>query len=307
MGNSNLKDAKKAKNDEFYTQLSDIEKELRHYKDYFKGKSVFCNCDDPQWSNFFKYFASNFTHLGLKKLTTTHFEEDGRSYKLVIENVKGRNATSEDVKQEWLSGDGDFRSPEVVEILKEVDVVVTNPPFSLFREYVAQLMEYNKKFLIIGSNNAVTYKETFKDIKDNNMWIGVTSPKGFSTPGGTMKSVFTYWYTNLNNRKRNEEFILYKSYNDKDYPKYANYDAISVGKVSEIPLDYDGEMGVPITLLNKYNPNQFEIIGSSRELAIKMSVIAEKGTYSQGGPRFYLDNEDGTYKRLFDRIIIKRK
>jgi hypothetical protein len=232
-----------------------------------------------------------------------------------------------------LKGDGDFRSKECIELLKQADIVVTNPPFSLFREYVAQLLEYDKKFLIIGNGNSITYKEIFKNIQDNKIWLGVTKPQLFLIDNKEKFSKYcsddnkvvvegkefwavnisvgtpTYWFTNLDMSKRHEDIILYKTYkgNEADYPKYANYDAIEVGKVKDIPVDYDGAMGVPITFLDKHNPDQFEIIGSSMTLGEPMSTIAAKGTYSPGGPRFYLDKGDGTYQRLYDRIVIRNK
>lgn len=285
MANSNLRSAKKEKNDEFYTRIEDIEKELIHYKEHFAGKVVFCNCDDPTWSNFYKFFSRKFEDYGLKKLISTHYEENGQSYKLeIIKDINGDGKINQlDEIRTNLQGDGDFRSEECVELLKEADIVVTNPPFSLFREYVAQLMDYNKKFLIIGSMNAITYKETFKLIKENKIWSGYgfnlsmaykspyenTLPsnrkfiegKGLS-PDEYIKVPGINWFTNLEHKKRNEEIILYKKYyrNEGDYPTYDNYDAIEVSKVVDIPIDYNGTMGVPITFLGKYNPEQFEIV-----------------------------------------------
>ena len=207
-----------------------------------------------------------------------------------------------------MRGVGDFRSDECIEFLKEVDIVCTNPPFSLFREYVAQLMEYGKKFLIIGNDNAIAYKEFFKFIKMNKVWTGYGKVKEFRQPDGTMKKFGNVgWYTNLDTTKRHEKLTLYKRYDPSDYPKYVNYDAIEVSKVTEIPMDYNSEMGVPITFLNKYNPDQFEIIGSSLLLGKPMKDIVPKGSFVQGGPRFYLANGDGTYRRLFDRLVISRK
>jgi hypothetical protein len=227
---------------------------------------------------------------------------------------------------DYLKDDGDFRSTESIELLKHADIVVTNPPFSLFREYVAQLVEYGKKFIVIGSMNAITYKDIFPLIMDNKLWIGPSIHSGdreFGVPDDYQIHSASFrvdkdgkkyvrvsgvrWFTNLDISKRHEALILYKPYNPKDYPAYDNYDAIEVGKTSDIPLNYDGAMGVPITFLDKYNPDQFEIIGSSRTLGRPMSEVAEKGTYSQGGPRFYLANGDGTYRRLYDRIVIKSR
>lgn len=263
--NSNLHAAKKAANDEFYTQLPDIENELKHYKDHFKGKVIFCNCDDPEESNFWKYFQLNFDFLGLKKLISTHFDDEKPSYKLeLVGDVDGDGkVTKKDIIKTPLKQNGDFRSPECIEILQEADIVVTNPPFSLFIPYVEQLIKYNKKFLIIGNKNAITYKEVFPLIKDNKLWLGYTSPGDFIQPNdATPKSMkgLTRWFTNLETKKRTEDLLLFRTYNEKDYPKYDNYDAINVDKVKDIPMDYYGVMGVPITFLDSYNPNQFEII-----------------------------------------------
>lgn len=274
--NANLHNAKSAKNDEFYTQLTDIEKELKHYKQHFNGKVVYCNCDDARESNFFKFFSLSFEHLGLKKLICTGYKAEGKGVALIYEGDKNGNhmVDAEEINVVELEGDGDFRSAECIEYLKEADIVVTNPPFSLFREYVAQLMEYDKKFLIIGNNNAITYKEIFPYIKDNKLWLGVNSNKTmeFAMPDsyekwnriddgvkiGKVPAIS--WYTNLDHNKRNLPIDLYKTYSPEYYPKYDNYDAIEVSKTCEIPMDYDGVMGVPITFLDKYNPNQFEIV-----------------------------------------------
>lgn len=280
--NTNLHNAKKAKNDEFYTQLSDIEKEMKHYKDFFKGKVVFCNCDDARESNFFQYFAINFEYLGLKKLICIGYKENGRGILLEYEGDKNGNRVvdDEEVIATELEGDGDFRSEESIKYLKECDVVVTNPPFSLFREYVAQLIEYGKKFLIIGNGNAVTYKEIFPLIKNNEMWVGNKSFSGgmdfvagenydsakckhpkYDESGNIIINVMMcIWFTNINHTKRNIPIDLYRRYNETEYPKYDNYDAIEVSKVSEIPMDYEGVIGVPITFLDKYCPTQFEIV-----------------------------------------------
>ncbi|MBQ1563923.1 adenine-specific methyltransferase EcoRI family protein, partial [Candidatus Saccharibacteria bacterium] len=303
--NANLHRASKAKNDEFYTQLPDIENELRHYKEHFKDKVVFCNCDDPFESNFFKYFAMNFKFLGLKKLICTCYsgspvsytelnnlplfhKDEKMPYKIEITEVpdmNGDGATdltdielllrSDENNLTILDGDGDFRSAESIEFLKEADIVVTNPPFSLFREYVAQLMEYDKKFVIIGGMNAITYKEIFPLIKANRMWLGYGFKGGnafFRTPQvhdyasgvydektNLVKFRNCVWYTNLDIQKRHEELDLFQSYSPEKYPKYDNYDAINVDKVADIPKDYYEGMGVPITYLEKHNPDQFEI------------------------------------------------
>ena len=388
VGNSNktLSAASKAKQDEFYTQLSDIENELKHYKEHFKGKVVFCNCDDPYESNFFKYFAMNFNHLGLKKLICTCYatspimykqltlfgEEEElceeitnkKPYKIEITEVKDLNGDgavdlqdielllkSVDGKPELLKGDGDFRSDECVELLKQADVVVTNPPFSLFREYVAQLIEYNKKFVIIGNKNAITYKEIFPLLKKNKMWIGYKAMGGslwFTTPDGFGKKsdkivdgiklteVPCCWYTNLDIQKRHENLILYRNYNSEEYPTYDNYNAIEVSKVSEIPEDYYGVMGVPITFMDKYNPEQFEIIGllqssneqqagipilrtynDFKEMRQDMTYTGSSGGKANGNPvlkgksakgNFLYNPETNEYVHsAYARITIKRK
>ena len=250
--NGNLNKAKAAKNDEFYTRLQDIEKELKHYTEHFKGKVVYCNCDDANRSNFFKYFSTNFQKLGLKKLITSGLKDNGTG---VVAIQKGNDIDIYD-------GNGDFRSEECIEFLKEADIVVTNPPFSLFREYVVQLMQYGNKFLIIGNKNAITYKEIFPYIKNNELWLGITSVKDFIQPNGEIKKFGNIcWFTNLEHSKRNEELILYKHYSPTEYPKFENYNAIEVSKVAEIPMDYEGVMGVPISFLDKYCPNQFRIVG----------------------------------------------
>ncbi len=283
--NKNLRKANKAKNDEFYTQISDIEKELWHYKEHFKDKIIFCNCDDPEESNFYFYFAQNFEFLGLKKLISTHFEREKPSYKLeIISDINNDWKINKlDTIKTKLKQNGDFRSPECIEILKQADIVITNPPFSLFREYVAQLMEYKKRFVILGNMNALTYKEIFKLIKQNKLWSGYgfnmslvyrtpykntleanrkfVIAKGYN-PDKHIKVPAINWYTNIDVRKRHEDLILYKNYNDKEYPKYENYDAINIDisfKRYSLRLLLS-TMGVPITFLNKYNPDQFEII-----------------------------------------------
>lgn len=260
--NANLTAAKRAKNDEFYTQLTDIEKELKYYKDQLRGKIVFCNCDDPEWSNFWRYFDLNFDHIGLKGLIATHYDPVKPTYKLEIFRDGAGNKMAP-VRTD-LRENGDFRSPECVELLRQCDVVVTNPPFSLFREYVALLVREGKKFVIIGNMNAITYKEIFPLLKDNQMWIGYMSPKMFLQPDGTQKSFGNVlWYTNIDIKKRHEPLTLFRRYYDdpSKYPKYDNYDAIEVGKVADIPEDYYEHIGVPITFLDKYCPEQFEILG----------------------------------------------
>ena len=275
MANVSLSNAKRAKNDEFYTQLSDIENELKHYKSHFAGKVVYCNCDDARKSNFFRFFQKKFNDYGLKKLITTSYNENGHGSVLVYEGDTNGNGKLDDseIKVSELKGNGDFRSEECIELLKEADIVVTNPPFSLFREYIATLVQYNKKFLVIGNQNAITYKEIFPLIKENKVWTGNNMVKAFRVPQVTNKNCEVLpngeiiakfgsicWFTNLDIKKRHEEIILYKSYNEEEFPKYVNYDAIEVSKVCEIPKDYDGVMGVPITFLYRYNPSQFEIV-----------------------------------------------
>ena len=230
MTNKNFIKAKKEKNDEFYTQLSDVSEELRHYKKHFKGKTVFCNCDDPTWSAFWKYFHLNFEVLGLKKLISTHYDKDEPTYKMVYEGGDDNNIEV-GVKTPLL-GNGDFRNQECIDLLKESDIVVTNPPFSLFREYVAQLMEYGKKFIIIGNKNSVTYKEFFPLLKDNKVWLGYNSPAEFNTPEGVTKKIngLSRWFTNLDIKKRHEKLVLWKTYTPEEYPTYDNYEAINVNK-----------------------------------------------------------------------------
>jgi hypothetical protein len=321
--NKNLHKAKRGKNDEFYTQLSDIDRELKHYKHHFKEKVVYCNCDDPRVSNFFHYFSYNFEKLGLKKLITTCYKNQNADLFSQNDNEKaiyleyngdknGNNVPDpNEIGIHYLEGDGDFRSKESIELLKQADIVITNPPFSLFREYVAQLIEYDKKFLIIGNQNNFTYKDIFQLLKENKIWAGVDNggTKWFRVPkhydiqtetrikeeGGekyfSMGSV--YWFSNLETSKRNLDLVLYKNYNEKEYPKYDNYDAINVNKVSEIPCDYKGLMGVPITFIDKYNPNQFEIIGIDRVLVEELT-----GKVS----RFRING-----KEIYARVVIKNK
>ena len=286
-GNVNLHAANRAKKDEFYTQLIDIENELKHYKDHFKGKVVLCNCDDPRVSNFFHYFSYNFERLGLKKLITTCYKNQNRDLfsqndserAIWLEYYGDHNGNRvpdpEEIGIHHFNGDGDFRSAECIELLKEADIVVTNPPFSLFREYVAQLIKYKKRFVIIGHQNAITYKEIFPLIKENKIWLGYGFKGGaahfyskyedVATAGdhreGMIRVSGVIWFTNLEIQKRHEDLILYKHYSPEEYPTYENYDAINVDKTSDVPMDYNGVMGVPITFLDKYNPEQFDIIG----------------------------------------------
>lgn len=376
--NSPLARARNAKQDEFYTQYIDIQKEVEAYLEYnpdtFRNKIVYCNCDDPFESNFFKYFAANFNKLGLKKLITTSYDgspiasaqlplleyTEGNSKRLkpksiavILDEVKDEDgdgaANIDDVKlflkrnkasRKALKSDdtypgGDFRSADCVALLKEADIVVTNPPFSLFREYIAQLVEHRKKFLIIGNVQAITYVEVFPLIKSDKLWMGVTIHSGdreFRVPdhyplnaascridengNKYIRVKGVRWWTNIDHGRRHQQlplmtmadnlkFSKHKEIKGKSaYDRYANYDAIEVPFTDAIPSDYDGAMGVPITFLDKYNPEQFEILGSSMALGVPMSQVAIKGSYLQGGPRFYIDNGDGSYRRMYDRIVI---
>lgn len=325
MAQKNLHIAKQQKLDEFYTQIGDIERECSRYREQFKGKVIFLNCDDPVESNFWRYFALNFTRLGLKKLIATHFDREKSTYKLELTGDMNEDGTvnDNDIVKTPLKQNGDFRSDECIEILKEAAIVVTNPPFSLFREYLNQLIDYGKQFLIIGNTNALTYKEVFALVKENQLRTGYTNfnvGMFFHVPGSwekyhhidkdgrKMARVSTScWFTNLDVKKHNEYLPLYKTYSPEDYPQYFNYDAIEVSKAADIPVDYDGKMGVPITFIDKYNPEQFEIIGSSITLGKPMAELAPKGTYTQGGPSFYIANSDDTYRRLYHRVVIKHK
>lgn len=356
---TNLQKAKEQRRDEFYTQMADIENELRHYREQFRGKVVFCNCDDPFESNFFKYFANNFNFMGLKKLIATSYTgspiagaqlplleieglkpEGKQPFVVEIAEVPDANKDgaidlgdvenllrSDKNSATPLSGNGDFRSDECVELLQQVDIVCTNPPFSLFRDYVEQLMKYNKMFLILGSQNALTYREIFRHIQQDRVWLGYDNggtkwfrvPMEYSVPTESRMRIedgvkyisfgSVNWYTNLDTTKRHQEITLYKKYTPEDYPSYVNYNAIEVSKIFNIPLDYEGEMGVPITFLDKYNPAQFEIVGSSQSHSRPMSEIAEKDTYAPGGPRFYLAVPNGKYKytRLYERLLIRHR
>jgi len=372
MAQSDLQAAKIAKQDEFYTQLDDIAKELKYYKQHFKGKVVLCNCDDPYESNFFKYFALNFNQLGLKKLIATCYngspiagdelpllfeieesEPKKIAYKVEITEVQDYNndgaVNLADVQYliqndknvlSLLKGNGDFRSQECIELLKEADIVVTNPPFSLFREYVAQLVKYDKKFLIIGNQNALTYKECFKLVKENNMWLGVSIHSGdreFMIPptyevrskslrvdekgNRYIRVVGVRWFTNLDYPQRHEDLDLYKQYTPDEYPTYENYDAINVNKTGEIPIDFEGIMGVPITFMDKYNPDQFEIMGMCENedlyaLKTKVYTTAEckqayfakfgkNGTYDLNASGVIL--KDGIQEKVYQRILIRNK
>ena len=355
-GNSNLTDSVRQKQDEFYTQLSLIESELKHYRAFFHGKTVLCNCDDPYESNFFKYFAMNFNALGLKKLISTCYAtspvsggefqyyigedkqiaflptdagttlEDAlrrKPYKVEITEVTDENGDGRidlaDVEylmrnrkntMTLLEGDGDFRSPECAALLEEADVVVTNPPFSLFRDYIAQLLKYQKSFVIIGNQNAVAYKEFFPLLQNDEVWLGYNSGHfWFKVPDSYEEKKTDFrideegqkwrrmgnicWFTNIDIEKRHEDLILYRQYTPEEYPKYDNYDAIEVSKTAEIPCDYSGVMGVPISFMDKYSPEQFEIIGLDRYTVPKEFLV---------GGRVAIDG-----KPKYARILIRRK
>ena len=320
--NRDLHQAQRAKKDEFYTQLVDIENELGHYKEHFKGKTVLCNCDDPRISNFFRFFALNFEHYGLKRLITTCYKNQQRdlfsqnkSEKAIWLEYKGDlNGNGvpdpEEIGIHQLKGDGDFRSDECIELLKQADIVVTNPPFSLFREYLGQLVGHQKKFLIIGHMNALTYKEVFPLFRDNKVWYGVSIHSGdreFGVPQSYPLEAAGYrvdekgnkfirvkgvrWFTNLDHKQRHEELILYKTYTPEEYPKYDDFNAIEVAKTVDIPKDYDGVIGVPISFIDKYCPEQFEIIGLDR-------YVPDNPRY---GHRFTLNGKE-TYARILIRL-----
>ena len=323
MANTTLTAAKAAKKDEFYTQLADIERELVHYKEHFRGKTVLCNCDDPRVSNFFKYFTLKFNDLGLKRVIATCYKSqdvdlfsmnasEQAVYQIYDGDKDGNNMPdASEIEVRPLKGDGDFRSAECIELLKQADIVVTNPPFSLFREYVAQLIKYDKKFVIVGHQNAITYKEIFPLIRDNKLWLGYGFKGGaghfyskyedVATAGdhreGMIRVSGVTWFTNLDIEKKHEELILYKHYTPEEYPTYDNYDAINVNKTSDIPCDYDGVMGVPITFLYKHNPEQFELIGCSYS-------YGDCGMHHLQTPWTCLLYGRDIYKRLFIR---KRK
>lgn len=314
-GNSKLSAARLAKNDEFYTRLEDIENELRHYRQHFRGKTVLLNCDDPETSNFWFFFSRNFDFLGLERLISTHYTglgSDNPPPSYVLELRRDPSGGAVDPTQPIrtdLKGDGDFRSDECVELLKQSDIVVTNPPFSLLRDYVAQLVEHGKKFLFIGNPNVITYKEMWPLMQDGRMWLGVTANGGerwFKVPdeyehsrnvrvdeyGQKWIGVGIRWFTNLDHDRRHEKLRLFREYSPEKYPKYDNYDAINVDKVVDIPVDYDGEMGVPITFLGKHNPEQFEIMG-----------LANSARHI--GPIAWRTIIDG--RKIYNRILIRRK
>lgn len=342
--NKNLQEAKSNKKDEFYTQLSDIERELKHYKQHFKGKVVYCNCDDPRVSNFFHYFSYNFEKLGLKKLITTCYKNQDmdlfsenkseQAIYLVYEGDKNENRVPDpnEIGVKKLKGDGDFRSKECIELLKQADIVVTNPPFSLFRDYVSQLIEHDKKFIIVGHQNAIKYKEIFPLIRDNKVWLGYGFKGGaghfinehyedYATAtdrkAGMIRVSGVHWFTNLEINKRHEDLILYKKYSPEEYPKFENFDAINVDVTKDIPMDYDGFMGVPITFMDKYNPDQFEIIGVGianlgLEMGIKPYKPEHKKYRKEVQKRGAVDGDlymmiDGVVTVPYSRIIIRNK
>ena len=369
MANSNLTSAKKTKNDEFYTQYHDIEKEVLAYlefnPDVFRDKTLLLPCDDPEWSNFSKFFAQNFGAFGLKKLISTSYAFDSKKYGATYipslfesasekfdrekSTLRGkiftlsrdasgdRRVDVDDLEWDYLEGDGDFRSEEVKALRDEADIVITNPPFSLFREFLAWVVAAEKQFLLIGNMNAITYKEAFSLIKDNKMWLGATGfnegmyfkvPEEFiyadtykferQHQGEKVNRVpGVCWFTNLDHGRRHQPLQLMSIADNlrfnrnlkgqEDYSRYDNYDAIEVPFTNAIPSDYDGLMGVPISFLDKYNPEQFEIVGSNLTLGVPISEIAEKGSYAQGGPSFYIGNGDGSYRRIYTRLIIKHK
>lgn len=337
--NRNLHKAKDSKQDEFYTQLPDIERELVHYKKHFVGKVVYCNCDDPRVSNFFHFFSYNFEKLRLKKLVTTCYKnqdadlfsrnDSERAIYLEYDGDKNGNNVPdpEEIGIKHLRGDGDFRSEESIKLLKQADIVVTNPPFSLFREYVSQLIDHDKKFVIIGSQNAIAYKDIFKLVKENKIWIGYGFKAGnafFLTPHpkdfakgvydeatGLVKFRNVTWFTNLDISKRHEDLILYKTYNREEYPTYDNYDAIEVSQIKNIPSDYDGAMGVPITFLDRYNPDQFDILGITdrdNNSGLKTREYTEADASNPGDlNRRGVIKIGGEYKSTYARLLIKRK
>jgi Adenine-specific methyltransferase EcoRI len=333
-----LKAAKTNKKDEFYTQLADIERELKHYKNHFKDKVVLCNCDDPRVSNFFHFFSYNFEHFGLKKLIATCyksqemdlFSKNDSEKAIYLEYEGDKNGDNvpnpEEIGIRHLQDDGDFRSRECIELLKQADIIVTNPPFSLFREYVGQLVAHDKKFIIVGHQNAITYKEIFKLIKENKLWLGFgftggaghfinTQYEDYATAGdhkeGMIRVSGVHWFTNLDINKRHVDLDLYKNYSAEEFPKYDNYDAINIDVTKEIPCDYDGAMGVPITFLDKYNPEQFEIIGFTHrndpyELKTKIYRKEDYENFNDlnGSP---IIKDGDKFRFIYMRIIIRNK
>jgi hypothetical protein len=372
MANEALGNARRAKNDEFYTQFLDIEKEMNAYLEYnpnvFKGKTVLLPCDDPEWSNFTKFFAQKFQELGLAKLISTSYapnskpqiinyqptlfeidspsfdesktQSNGKIFTLTVDKTNDGVVNVDDLEWHYLEGDGDFRSEEIKSLRDEADIVITNPPFSLFREFLTWLIEGGQDFVVIGNMNAITYKEVFPLIMLNKLWLGATGngsdmvfrvPEGFEVAekdrekaeklgytGDYTRLGNSCWFSTLDHGRRHEplslmtvedniKFSRHKEIKGIGYKKYANFDGIEVPFTDSIPSDFDGHMGVPISFLSKYNPEQFEIVGSSGELGVHISQVAESGTYQQGGPSFYTANSDGTYERLYKRLVIRHK
>ena len=372
MANENLGAARKAKNDEFYTQYADIEKEMNAYLEYdpdvFRDKTILLPCDDPEWSNFTKYFAQNFETFGLKKLISTSYapnskpkeipyqpslfemedekfdgektQANGKIFTLTRDISGDKRIDVDDLEWSYLEGDGDFRSDEVTRLRDEADIIITNPPFSLFREFLAWIAEGGKRFSMIGNSNAITYKEVFPIIKENKLWLGSTANNSdlvFEVPEGyEIKQAYrekaarmgyignftrlgnACWFTNIEHGKRHQplplmtmedniKFSKHKEIRGFGYQTYANFEGLEVPFTDAIPSDYDGDMGVPISFLDKYSPEQFEIVGSSGELGVSISQVAQPGTYQQGGPSFYVPNKDGTYERLYKRLVIRHR
>lgn len=356
--NSSLSAAKAAKQDEFYTQLADIEREMRHYRKHFKGKTIFLNCDDPRVSNFFHYFSYNFEKLGLKKLIAAcyksqevdSFSTNDSEQAIYLEYEGDKDGSGvpdlDEIGVHHFEGDGDFRSAESIELLKQADIVITNPPFSLFREYVAQLMEYDKKFIVIGPGGAITYKELFPLFQQNKIWLGngfqagnayfatrhssdAYAPGVYNPQTGLVKFRNVSWFTNLDIAKRHEELILYKTYDSDNYPNYDNFDAIEVSRTADIPIDYDGLMGVPTTFMEKHNPDQFEVVGITKTWFGLASKIYPKqtqvGTTGQKSAvtklndgavlkvskppkgKTYYEVDGGFFIQTYPRVLIRRK
>ena len=342
--NKYLQKARKNKNDEFYTQLNDIEKEMRNYTIHFKDKVVLCNCDDPRVSNFFHYFSYNFEHLGLKKLIATCyknqqidlFSRNDCEKAVYLEYFGDKNNNKipdlEEIQVTYLQGDGDFRSKECIDLLRQADIVVTNPPFSLFREYISQLILYKKKFIVIGHQNAISYKDIFSLMRDNQIWLGFgfkgaaghfinSTYKNYATASdkkdGMIRVSGVNWFTNLDIKKRHLDLILYKKFIPEDYPKYENFDAINVSKTKDIPLDYPGIMGVPITFMDKYNPEQFQIIGlgianSGLEIGVKPYKPEHKKYRKEVQRRGAVDGDlymmiNGIVSVPYARVLIRNK
>lgn len=300
--NTSLQLARSVKNDEFYTRLSDIEAELSCYQEHFCGKIIYCNCDNPKSSQFWQYFKLHFMELRLKRLIATYYDPAKAVYAATCE-MEGTQLKESRVR---LVQNGDFRSGECVKLLEGADIVVTNPPFSLWREYIAQLTIYQKSFIIIGPINALTYKDVFPLLRANRLWLGNTQVKSFLTPESEVKRFGNiFWYTNLDFPKRHKPLALRCAYDPALYPKYENYEAIEVGRVTDIPYDYSGEMGVPISFLTRHCPDQFMLLGLSSTAATHVPANLPK--HLRGGVRFYLKDQNGNYRRLYDRLVIQRR